>query len=164
MFCATGCSEDYQAATRVIHSEGYASSSRQAVKEAVQVAVSKARQAVIAGVKAHAQAHYTDGGWDVIVECWSDDQILEATRGSRTVNGAVKMLEGAVSVWADAESEARSYADHVDPPQPTREQMIVPGCLDKGGLGFSEAHEEHMRINGDCPWCCSYDTSKWVAS
>jgi hypothetical protein len=34
---------------------------------------SAARQAVVNGVKAHALAHYTDGGWDVIVECWSDD-------------------------------------------------------------------------------------------
>ena len=127
------------------------------------MAVSKARQAVIDGVKAHAVANYDQGGWDVIVECWSDDQIEEATRGSRTVNGAVKMLSGAVSVWADQEAEARSYADHVDPPQPTREAMIEAGCLDNSG-SQSEAHSEHLRINGDCPWCGSYDTSKWLSS
>lgn len=67
-----------------------------------------------------------------------------------------------MSVWADQQAEARSYADHVDPPQPTREAMIEAGCLDKSGLGFSETHEEHMRINGDCPWCGAYDQSKWI--
>ena len=27
---------------------------------------------------------------------------------------------------------------------------------------YAEAHEEHMRINGDCPWCGSFDISKWL--
>jgi hypothetical protein len=36
--------------------------------------------------------------------------------------------------------------------------MRAAGCLDKYGL--SEAHEDRMRINGDCPWCGSYDKSK----
>ena len=123
---------------------------------------SAACQAVINGVKAHALEHYTDGGWDVIVECWDDAQIEEATRGSRTVNGAVRMLEGAVSVWADQQAEARSYADHVDPPQPTREAQVEAGCWKDGG--YSEAHEAHLVTNGDCPWCGSYDTSKWGSS
>lgn len=27
---------------------------------------------------------------------------------------------------------------------------------------YGEAHDEHMRINGDCPWCGMYDKSKWL--
>jgi hypothetical protein len=38
--------------------------------------------------------------------------------------------------------------------------MTKAGCLRDGG--YTDAHEEHMRINGDCPWCGSYDTSKWL--
>lgn len=45
------------------------------------------------------------------------------------------------------------------PPQPTEEQMAESGCFKHGG--FSEAHVEHMAVNGDCPWCGAYDTSKW---
>jgi hypothetical protein len=74
------------------------------------VAVSAARQAVIDGVKAHALEHYSDGGWDVVVEAWSDDQILDATRGSRTVNGAVKMLSAVVDVYADKQADAKNSA------------------------------------------------------
>ena len=48
-----------------------------------------------------------------------------------------------------------------DPPQPTNEQMQETGCLDKYGAQ-SETHAEHMRINGDCPWCGAYDKSKWL--
>lgn len=25
-----------------------------------------------------------------------------------------------------------------------------------------EAHVEHMRINGECPWCDTVDTSRWA--
>lgn len=32
---------------------------------------------IVEGVKAHALAHYNDGGWDVIVECWTDAEIGE---------------------------------------------------------------------------------------
>jgi len=28
--------------------------------------------------------------------------------------------------------------------------------------GGWEAHEAHMDMNGDCPWCGSYDKSKWL--
>lgn len=47
-----------------------------------------------------------------------------------------------------------------DPPQPTEEQMREVRCLND--YGFSDAHLEHMRINGDCPWCSAYDKSKWL--
>jgi hypothetical protein len=53
-------------------------------------------------------------------------------------------------------------AKRPDPPQPTEEQMRAAGCLDKYGFQ-SEAHSEHMRINGDCSWCGSYDKSKWLS-
>ena len=38
-------------------------------------------------VKAHAAEHYEDGGWDVIVECYTDEMVLELVRGSRSVKG-----------------------------------------------------------------------------
>jgi hypothetical protein len=50
--------------------------------------------------------------------------------------------------------------DNADPPQPTEEEMRKAGRIDKDGFK-SEMHSEHMRINGDCPWCGAYDKSKW---
>jgi hypothetical protein len=53
-----------------------------------------------------------------------------------------------------------------DPPQPTKEEMQKAGCLYIMSTidVYSEAHAEHMRINGDCPWCGAYDKSKWLKS
>jgi hypothetical protein len=74
------------------------------------MAISAARRELIDGVKAHALAHYTHGGWDVIVECWSDEQIFDATRKCRTVSGAVKELSTVVDVYADQQADAKNSA------------------------------------------------------
>lgn len=49
-------------------------------------------------------------------------------------------LLGAVDVAGDPEAAARQRVACRDP----------------------EAHIEHMRINGDCPWCPTVDTSRWA--
>jgi hypothetical protein len=53
----------------------------------------------------------------------------------------------------------------VDPPQPTRSEMVAAGCVDgswpESMFVYSEAHEAHMALNGDCPWCGAYDKGKW---
>lgn len=64
--------------------------------------------ALVEGVKAHALAHYEDGGWDVVVECWEDAQIAEHIEGADTVEEAVQRFEGVVSVWADQQADARN--------------------------------------------------------
>jgi hypothetical protein len=65
---------------------------------------------VIDRVKAHALANYDKGGWDVIVKCWSDEQIYEATKTCRTISGAVRELFGVVSVYADQQADAVNSA------------------------------------------------------
>jgi hypothetical protein len=44
--------------------------------------------------------------------------------------------------------------------------MTTQEKLDKGARNCShpEEHEEHMAMNGECPWCGSYDKSKWLQS
>lgn len=68
------------------------------------------RRVLVEGVKAHALAHYEDGGWDVVVECWGDGQIAEHVKGARTIAGAVRRFEDVVSVWADRQADARNSA------------------------------------------------------
>lgn len=60
-------------------------------------------------VRQHAEAHYNDGGWDVIVECWDDAQIAEAIKGARTPAGAVKKLRSVVSVFAERQADAEFH-------------------------------------------------------
>ena len=61
---------------------------------------------------AHAEAHYNDGGWDVIVECWELQQIDEvlAENGATTLTEAVAGFAFLVGVWADRQADAMNSA------------------------------------------------------
>jgi hypothetical protein len=67
---------------------------------------------LVAIVKAYAVEHYNDGGWDVIVECWSDDQILEKIErhGATTRKQAIQAFVDVVDVWADRQADAINSA------------------------------------------------------
>lgn len=62
----------------------------------------------IAGVREHATANYTKGGWDVIVESWTDEEIGAALveEGTKTVAGAIRAFQPVVSVWAERQADA----------------------------------------------------------
>jgi hypothetical protein len=68
------------------------------------------RTELIAAVRAHAEEHYEDGGWDVIVECWEDDDIDRQIGRARTLQGALRNLSAFVDVMADRQADARNSA------------------------------------------------------
>jgi len=65
------------------------------------------RNSVVDAVKAYALEHYNDGGWDVIVECWEDTDILECIGDARTVEDALARVSVLVDVFADRQADAR---------------------------------------------------------
>jgi hypothetical protein len=65
---------------------------------------------LVEAVKAHALAHYNDGGWDVIVECFDDAQIRTEIGRARTVEGAIRKMRPLVAIWADQQADARNSA------------------------------------------------------
>lgn len=67
-------------------------------------------EALIAGVRAHAIAHYTEGGWDVVVECWDDDDIAETIGKARTLKGAIAKMADIVDIYADRQADAINSA------------------------------------------------------
>lgn len=69
-----------------------------------------ARRALIAAVKRYATDHYTDGGWDVIVECFTDEELDVAIGKATTLRGALYKLRAPVSVWADRQADAMNSA------------------------------------------------------
>lgn len=61
---------------------------------------------VLEQVKAYALEHYTDGGWDVIVETFEDDELAEAIGRATTLKGALRKLRPLVEVWNDRQQDA----------------------------------------------------------
>lgn len=49
---------------------------------------------MVAAVKAHAEKNYSEGGWDYVVECWDDAEILSviAEEHVSTVEAAVTVV------------------------------------------------------------------------
>lgn len=62
---------------------------------------------LIAAVKKHAEDHYNDGGWDVIVEYWSDQELCGHIMQSKaqTVDQAITSFEIPVSVWSERQAD-----------------------------------------------------------
>lgn len=63
-------------------------------------------------VKAYASEHYSDGGWDVVVECWEDSEIGEllTREGATTETEAVAAFASVIDVWTDRQADAEFHA------------------------------------------------------
>lgn len=72
------------------------------------------------GVLAHAQEHYEEGGWDVLVECYTvyemtawlanPDRFDHTIPRPTNLDEALAIVQDAVSVWADRQADARNSA------------------------------------------------------
>lgn len=67
-------------------------------------------QNLVTAVRTHALANYAKGGWDYIVECWSDDDIRAAIGTARTESGAIKKVAAAIKPLADYRDDIRAEA------------------------------------------------------
>jgi len=65
---------------------------------------------LIAAVKAHALAHYEKQGWDIVVECYSDEQIGEIVAKCRTAKGAISAVLKAVRPSAEYRADIQAEA------------------------------------------------------
>lgn len=54
----------------------------------------------------YAVEHYNDGGWDVIVECWTLKEIMEHIEDGESKEDALKHFEGVVDAWAERQADA----------------------------------------------------------
>jgi DNA-binding LytR/AlgR family response regulator len=63
---------------------------------------------MIDAVKAHALKNYERDGWDIVIECYSDDDIAEIIKTARTPGGAIKMVRAEIKPGADYRDEVRS--------------------------------------------------------
>jgi hypothetical protein len=59
--------------------------------------------ALISAVKEHAIEHYEDGGWDIVIECWSDSDIAEllAKHNAHDAATAIDAFRPLIDVWSD---------------------------------------------------------------
>lgn len=66
--------------------------------------------ALITAVRQHALQHYAEGGWDYLVECWEDSDILEEAEGCATVEDAIKAIGRILKMKDDYRRDIQSEA------------------------------------------------------
>lgn len=58
----------------------------------------------------YAVEHYNDGGWDVIVECWTLNEIMGRIEDDESQEEALEGFKDLVSVWAERQADAVNSA------------------------------------------------------
>lgn len=73
------------------------------------VLFSGAMPSLVKQIKEHALEHYNDGGWDYIVESYSDAEIAEIIKGSFNLEEAIKKITPIVEAIYSKEQDARCH-------------------------------------------------------
>lgn len=55
----------------------------------MQAKMTANKRLLVSAVKAHAELNYESDGWDIVVECYSESDILEIIGESYTPSGAI---------------------------------------------------------------------------
>jgi hypothetical protein len=63
---------------------------------------------LVAAVKKHAMNNYNTGGWDFIVECWTDDDIAAAIGSATTAKAAIARVGRTASSLGDRRSDIQN--------------------------------------------------------
>ena len=61
-------------------------------------------------IRQHATIHYTEDGWDILVECWTDEYIAEHYRGCKTYEEAVVAISNVLATMDGYRSEVQAEA------------------------------------------------------
>lgn len=64
---------------------------------------------LVSEIRKHALANY-EKGWDVVVEAWDDETIVEAIGRAKTVSGAIKKVAKVVAQYNDYADDIRASA------------------------------------------------------
>jgi hypothetical protein len=79
-------------------------------KELRRIEATRTTEELVAFVQDHAIAHYEDGGWDVVVECYGPEEIAAQIGKATTEAGALAKFAFLIDVWADRQADARISA------------------------------------------------------
>ena len=61
-------------------------------------------------IRQHAITHYNEGGWDILVECWTDEYIVEHYSGCATYEQAVVAISNVLDTMDSWRSEIQAEA------------------------------------------------------
>lgn len=70
-----------------------------------------ATEALVAAVRRHALDNYERDGWDILTECWGDEEIAKEIGEARTERGAIRRCKAALAPLAEHRDDVRATSD-----------------------------------------------------
>lgn len=64
---------------------------------------------LVEAVKRHALENYDRGGWDYVIETYTDAEIWDVIAGARTEAGAIRKMKSVVRMFDERRSEVQSF-------------------------------------------------------
>jgi hypothetical protein len=64
------------------------------------------KQDIAKYIYSYAQEHYDEGGWDVIVECWTLNDIANSLEDDETKEEALESFKSVANVHAERQADA----------------------------------------------------------
>ena len=61
-------------------------------------------------IRQHATIHYTEDGWDILTECWTDEYIAEHFDGCKTYEEAVIAISNVLATMDSWRKEIQAEA------------------------------------------------------
>jgi hypothetical protein len=55
----------------------------------------------------YATEHYNEGGWDMVVECYTVEEIDQETKDAATFDAALNIMRRIATLWHEMEQETR---------------------------------------------------------
>lgn len=62
----------------------------------------------VEAIRAHAHTNYNKAGWDFLVECWEDEDVIEAIGDARSYGEAIANVRATVGTLAERRDEVRN--------------------------------------------------------
>jgi hypothetical protein len=114
---------------------------------------------LLRAVKEHATAHYEEDGWDFLVECHSDAEIMQAIGKATTVPAAIRNAKQNLGLVEQAQQRAEvlATADKQPAADPSPEPATEPAPVetppaDVEVVGELVSRVLRVRVNGREHW------------
>jgi hypothetical protein len=65
--------------------------------------------AMVEAVVQYAEAHYEVGGWDIVVECYTRDEIAQKIAGCATEAEAIALVGTEIGLYRAVENDVRGW-------------------------------------------------------
>jgi hypothetical protein len=67
------------------------------------------QKSIVAFIRGYARDHYNEGGWDILVECWEDADIVKFMGDAKSIDEALRQITPILKANDDYRSDIQRW-------------------------------------------------------